>query len=100
MTRMVDPQWKKALPRSQRSRRRQWEREWNQARHEALLRDRGMCQLPGCDRRAEVVHHKAGRRVPDANRLDRLMSLCDACHAAVHRSPEASYANGWMERHG
>lgn len=95
---MVDPVWKRRLPRSQKRRRTSWEKEWRHNRDLALERDGHRCQLPGCDRRAQVVHHKAGRRVPDANRLDRLMSLCHACHEAVHRSPESSYANGWMER--
>lgn len=77
-----------------------WQREWQTNRAAALERDGHRCQLPGCDRPAQVVHHKAGRRVADANRLDRLMSLCDACHRAVHASPESSYARGFMERHG
>jgi 5-methylcytosine-specific restriction endonuclease McrA len=97
---MVETFFKTARPRSQKSKRTAWEREWDRNRALALKRDGHRCQLPGCDRRADIVHHTAGRRVPDANRLDRLMSLCGQCHIAVHSAPESSYANGWMERHG
>jgi 5-methylcytosine-specific restriction endonuclease McrA len=100
MARMVEPIWKLRTPRSQKSRRNAWEKEWRTNRRLALERDGHRCQLPGCDRRAQVVHHKAGRRVVDANRLDRLVSLCDACHRAVHAAPEWSYLNGFLERHG
>lgn len=82
--------------REQRARRREWEREWKRAREARLSHARGWCELPGCDRPAVVVHHRAGRRVPGANRLELLMALCSACHTSVHAHPEQSYLNGWL----
>lgn len=100
MSRLVETFFKASKPRPQRAKRNAWEREWDRNRKLALERDGHRCQFPGCDRPADVVHHKAGRRVPDANRMDRLMSLCLRHHLEVHANPERSYAAGWMERHG
>jgi 5-methylcytosine-specific restriction endonuclease McrA len=86
--------------RSKRQSRVDWEQEWQANRLEALARDGYRCRFSGCNRPAEVVHHKAGRRVADANRLDRLVSLCDAHHRHVHDHPDWSYQTGFMERHG
>jgi hypothetical protein len=85
---------------TRRSKRAVWEAEWRTNREQALRRDHGWCQHPDCDRPAQVVHHKAGRRIAEANSLDRLVSLCDPCHRFVHANPEWAYQHGLLERHG
>lgn len=63
---------------------------WKEVRKAALIRDGGMCQMPGCNRPASVVHHKI--RLTPYNidnpsvtlSLENLISVCDECHAAIH----------------
>ena len=88
----------KMRARSQHPTRLRWEAEWQTNRAAALERAGYRCQLPGCDRPAVVVHHKAGRRVADANRLDRLMPLCNEHHIYAHANPAWAYETGVMER--
>lgn len=64
---------------------------WKQVRHAAIVRDRGMCQYPGCIRPAEEVHHiieLTPANVDDpkiALNLDNLMCVCRECHFRIHR---------------
>lgn len=60
---------------------------WRKLRAEALLRDRGWCQM--CDQAEAVeVHHLSynrGRGVKGLLvSLDQLVSVCRRCHAAQH----------------
>lgn len=62
-------------------------------------RSRWSCEAAGdcCTGRAEVIHHKAGRRVHDAHNPDRLLHCCDACHRDIHANPKRSRSLGHME---
>ena len=63
---------------------------WQTVRQTALIRDGGMCQVPGCNRPASVVHHKiklTPYNIGDAAvtlNLDNLVSVCGECHAEIH----------------
>lgn len=63
---------------------------WQDVRKAALIRDGGMCQMPGCSRPASVVHHKiklTPYNIGDAEvtlNLDNLVSVCGECHAEIH----------------
>lgn len=65
-------------------------KEWEKARAAALIRDRGMCQTPGCYRPAEEVHHivhLTPENITDGAitlALDNLISLCRDCHLRQH----------------
>ena len=41
-----------------------------------------MCEAEGCHALAEMVHHRDGN--PRNNREANLMSICRACHEAIH----------------
>ena len=45
---------------------------------------------------ALVVHHKQGRRIPNAHALHRLLVVCEPCHLYIHAHPEESRERGWM----
>lgn len=56
---------------------------WFKIRQKVLQRDGYRCQ--GClEKEASVVHHKTYDRLGNELLID-LVSLCDPCHAAVHR---------------
>ena len=66
-------------------------RAWKQARHTAFIRDRGMCQYPGCSKPAEEVHHIIELTPTNVNDpkialdLKNLMCVCRDCHFRIHR---------------
>ena len=63
---------------------------WERARAAALIRDKGMCQTPGCYNPAEEVHHivhLTPENITDGAitlDLDNLVSLCRDCHLRQH----------------
>ena len=56
-----------------------------------LIRDKGLCQYPGCSRPAEEVHHIIPLTPANVNDpavaldMDNLMSVCRQCHFRLHR---------------
>ena len=68
---------------------------WQQARTQALIRDHGLCQTPGCFAPAQEVHHiieLTPENISDpsiALCLDNLQSLCRECHQNKHKKQEA-----------
>jgi hypothetical protein len=51
-----------------------------------LERDQGFCQVPGCSRRADHVHHVRHRSLGGGDEPENLLSLCAAHHLhGVHR---------------
>ena len=55
---------------------------WKKIRKRVLGRDRGKCRL--CERRASQVHHGSyDQATMDGSRIDRLYSLCRACHELI-----------------
>ena len=67
---------------------------WQQARAQALIRDHGLCQTPGCFMPAQEVHHiteLTPENISDpsiALSLDNLQSLCRECHHNKHKHHE------------
>lgn len=63
---------------------------WQQARTQAMVRDRGMCQSPGCFMPAQEVHHiieLTPENIHDpaiALSIDNLTCLCRDCHRRAH----------------
>ncbi len=54
-------------------------------RREVLRRDGHRCRIRGCDRSLFVeVHHKVPREAGGTHDPDNLLTLCSACHRAVH----------------
>ena len=81
----------------QQDRRVKWQREYAQARGEILVtRPRCERRADGCTERPTEVHHKAGRRHPDANAHRNLAALCASCHRHIHANPTESYEHGWL----
>lgn len=83
----------------QQERRAAWEAEFRSARKQVIERADGRCERCGWMPvlwSSLHVHHKAGRRLPDANRLDLLAALCPPCHEHVHAHPAESYTDGWL----
>lgn len=66
-------------------------KEWEKARQAALIRDKGLCQYPGCFRPAEEVHHIRELTMSNIDdpeitlSLDNLMCVCKDCHFRIHR---------------
>ena len=66
-------------------------KEWEKVRQAVLVRDKGMCQMPGCYHPAEEVHHiieLTSENVGDAEialNMDNLISVCKDCHFRIHR---------------
>lgn len=66
-------------------------KKWQKVRAAAIIRDKGMCQYPGCNRPAEEVHHiieLTPANIDDpavALAMDNLMSVCRDCHFKIHR---------------
>lgn len=63
---------------------------WASARRAALIRAKGMCEMPGCYKPAEEVHHII-ELTPDniddpeiSLSLDNLLCLCRDCHFRIH----------------
>lgn len=65
-------------------------KDWQSARMAAMIRDKGMCQTPGCYNPAEEVHHIKHLTPENINDgaitldLDNLICLCRACHMRLH----------------
>lgn len=91
---------RKAEAKAQRGPRREFLTWSEDAGYAAVdVRSRGRCEHPdGCDQRAEVHHHKAGRGGNDPHDPDNLLHLCNDHHLYVHAHPKFSYANGSMVR--
>ena len=66
-------------------------KEWEKVRQAVLIRDHGMCKMPGCNHPAEEVHHirmLTAENVRDAEvalNMDNLISVCRDCHFKIHR---------------
>jgi 5-methylcytosine-specific restriction endonuclease McrA len=58
---------------------------YEQLRNEVLRRDGWRCQSCGSMSNLEV-HHKDFRSHSGEDSEENLITLCNACHAAVHRS--------------
>ncbi len=58
-------------------------------------RSGGHCEMPGCQRLTDELHHRKLRRHGD-HRPVNLMHLCREHHRLVHDNPETSYENGWL----
>lgn len=63
---------------------------WASAREAAIIRAKGMCEMPGCYKPAEEVHHII-ELTPDniddpeiSLNQDNLMCLCRGCHFRIH----------------
>lgn len=88
-------------PRPKGQKRRKPEPDWTMAESAPVVeaRSRGRCEHPsGCDRRAQVFHHKRGRGFAGCNHPDLIAHLCELCHLHTHAHPVESYANGAMIR--
>jgi 5-methylcytosine-specific restriction endonuclease McrA len=57
---------------------------YDQLRNEVLRRDGWRCQFCGSMRSLEV-HHKDFRSHSGEDSQENLITLCNTCHAAVHR---------------
>jgi hypothetical protein len=64
---------------------------WEDLRRKAYLRDDGLCQNCGQCNGAPHVHHKyyIHGRQPWEYPLCSLITLCDACHTAIHANSRA-----------
>lgn len=78
----------------QRARRDRWEADYLAARPLVIARADGRCER--CGDTGHHVHHKAGRRHPEANAMHNLVLLCLFCHGHVHGHPAESYRDGWL----
>jgi 5-methylcytosine-specific restriction endonuclease McrA len=58
--------------------------QYNSLRYQVLRRDGWRCQFCGSMRGLEV-HHKDFRSHSGEDSQENLITLCNACHAAVHR---------------
>lgn len=53
--------------------------------------------VPGqCSTTATLVHHIAGRRVPNPHAQSNLLALCHGCHLTIHDHPEWATRCGFM----
>lgn len=57
--------------------------EWFSKRNAAILRADGKCQISGCDRDAEQVHHRHYLNLGNERDED-LMAVCRDCHEKIH----------------
>lgn len=80
------------------ARQQRFEAQLNAMRVFVHQRSGGFCEarLPGCTGFAQHVHHKGGRKRPDANRIVLLLDVCWHCHSEIHAHPEQSYALGLL----
>ncbi len=95
---LVEPRFKQGGRSPQRQRRAQFEKDYAAGREAVKARSNGWCEFHDCDVPAQVVHHKKGRRVADANHPDNLLALCNAHHVRVHENPAESYRYGYLLR--
>lgn len=65
---------------------------WAKVREAAIVRAKGMCEMPGCYKPAEEVHHiieltPENINDPDISlNQDNLMCLCRDCHFRIHEA--------------
>lgn len=96
--RLVSPIPKSKSKRTpQQQRRTQWQKDYEAAQVVVRARSLGWCEVE-CDRRAEVFHHKKGRRAKDSNHPELILHVCNAHHLEIHANPERSYALGHLLR--
>jgi hypothetical protein len=58
---------------------------WHDLRLRVMARDGFRCQWPGCGRHKKLtVHHKLSRAAGGPDAMSNLITLCKACHRAVH----------------
>jgi hypothetical protein len=78
--------------------RRQRDAPYSRQRGAAFERADGRCEATvhadGCSGRAEQVHHREGRNVPDPHHLDNLVCLSERCHSRAHLWPLWAYEQG------
>lgn len=81
----------------QQRKRKQWQAEYKEASETVVRRSQGLCEIGThlCVKRANQVHHKRGRRHPEANALENLAASCEPCHTYLHANPAEAFANGW-----
>ena len=67
---------------------------WQHARELALIRDKGLCQGPGCMMPAQEVHHVIELTPENINdptvaiNVDNLTCLCRDCHMKIHKAKD------------
>jgi hypothetical protein len=59
-------------------------------------RSGGRCEIEGCQRQAQHIHHRKMRSQGGENVATNLLHVCHRCHDNIHANPEASYRAGHL----
>lgn len=54
------------------------------------------CEVSGCDRKSQAIHHRAGRSNDMLNDTNFWMAVCNLCHERIHAEPNWSLENGYI----
>lgn len=92
------PQLKKSELSNRSEKRKGEEAEYRKAKRE-YLEDHPICEMDGCCKPSEIIHHKKhreGKRIYDKRYFMALCGGFEPCHKYIHANPEESYAKGWL----
>lgn len=68
--------------------------EYSKLRKE-YFKEHPMCECEGCNKRAEDIHHMAGRG-RNTNKVETWMAVCRKCHDRIHANPSWARKVGYL----
>ena len=71
-----------------------------EAKREITRRSRGWCEMPGCQRYGQHLHHRLMRSQGGMGTAENGMHVCRPHHEYIHAHPALAYEMGWLIRSG